>query len=170
MLFSIQCLTCAAFHLITRVPNLAGAGNWPAETQARNVRASTHKAAVSFLLSMNCGNKSDVDALIVQVLEHASLRMAKWSTNIFLQCFHLQARLNLPRLLNVASHFLNLTIREVTCQRMKAQFWDLPSNTSAGLFSFLLRSIVHTIRLLSNVCTAFEENSFINQVSGFYCA
>jgi len=73
VLFSIQCITCAAFHRITRVPNLAGAGNLPAETQARNVRASTCNAAVRPLLSMNLGNKSDVDAM-VQFLELAPLR------------------------------------------------------------------------------------------------
>jgi len=72
----IQCITCAAFQRTIRVPNLAGAGNVPAETQARNVRASTHKAAVSFLLSMNCGNKSVEDAM-VQFLELAPLRFGE---------------------------------------------------------------------------------------------
>ena len=66
--------------------------------------------------------------------------------------------------------FSDLTIRETLAKRMKAQFRDLPRLNPVSLISFLLRSIVHTFRNMSNVCTSFEENTFINQVSGFYCA
>lgn len=57
--------------------------------------------------------------------------------------------------------FSDLTIRETLAKRMKAQSRDLPDLTAVSLISFLLRSIVHTIRLLSNVRTAFDENSFL---------
>jgi len=66
--------------------------------------------------------------------------------------------------------FSDLTIREVTCQKNESTILRLAEHTTAGLFSFLLPSIVHTIRLLSNVCTAFDENSFINPVDVFCCA